>query len=204
MPRTCSKPVGRPSPLKCHAMKLYGLYGMVVLPLALTQAMPARADSAAMQRCRIIAEAAARLACYDAIALPGIGSRTGWGAPVAATSAPGIPAATGSATGTATGAAVTSSASADRPGPEQTFGLENRQREGALDVLSSRIAGKVTQFQSGTRFTLDNGQIWQIVDNTSGVYELESPPVRIERALLGSFLMTIEGVNQRPRVRRIR
>ena len=50
-----------------------------------------QADPAALQRCRIIPEAAARLACYDAIALPGIGSRAGWGAPT--TSAPAAPAA---------------------------------------------------------------------------------------------------------------
>ena len=35
---------------------------------------PAVVDLAAVQRCRIIAEATARLACYDAIALPGLGS----------------------------------------------------------------------------------------------------------------------------------
>lgn len=150
--------------------------------------MPAQADTAAIQRCRIVAESAARLACYDAIALPGVGSRAGWGAPVNATvTPPSVLAAT-----------------PERPGPEGTFGLEARQRDGTADALASRIVGSITQFENGTRFTLENGQVWQIVDDTRGVYALENPPVRIERAFLGSFLMTIEGVNQRPRVRRIR
>lgn len=161
-------------------MKTTVLCGLAALVLA----QPSWADTAAIQRCRIIPEAAARLACYDAIALPGVGSRAGWGAPVGAPTSP-APGAAPAATG-------------------GDFGLENRQREGVPDTLSSRIVGKVSEFANGTRFTLDNGQVWQIVDDTRGVYELDNPPVRIERALLGSFLMTIEGVNQRPRVRRIR
>lgn len=157
---------------------------------ALAPAMAADApsiDAAAVQRCRIVADAAARLACYDAIVLPGLGSRAGWGAPVA-TPAPAAAPAPGGAAAAAPGA---------------DFGLEGRAGDRA-DSLSSRIVGTVQDFGNGTKFTLENGQVWQIVDSTSGYYNLQSPPVRIDRALLGSFLMTIEGVNQRPRVRRIR
>lgn len=145
-------------------------------------------DAAAVQRCRIIADAAARLACYDAIALPGLGSRAGWGAPVAAPASPAASPSPGAAAGVAPGA---------------DFGLEGRAGDRA-DSLSSRIVGAVREFGSGTRFTLENGQVWQIVDSTSGFYDLQNPPVRIDRAMLGSFLMSIEGVNQRPRVRRVR
>jgi hypothetical protein len=148
--------------------------------------VPAGVDPGAVQRCRIIAEAAARLACYDAIALPGIGSRAGWGAPVAPSTAP-----TAGPTGTAAPAAG-------------GFGFEGKLPEGTADRLDSRIQGRVQEFGNGTRFTLDNGQVWQIVDDTTGFYDLQNPPVRIERAVLGSFMMTIEGVNQRRRVRRIR
>jgi hypothetical protein len=147
---------------------------------------PAGIDPAAVQRCRIIAEAAARLACYDAIALPGLGSRAGWGAPVAPSAVP-VTGSPGPAAPTAGG-----------------FGFEGKLPEGTPDMLDSRIQGRVQEFGNGTRFTLDNGQVWQIVDDTSGFYDLQNPPVRIERALLGSFMMKIEGVNQRPRVRRIR
>ena len=77
-------------------------------------------------------------------------------------------------------------------------------QQARAEALGSRIVGTVREFGNGTRFTLENGQIWQIVDSTSGFYDLQNPPVTIERAVLGSFLMTIEGVNQRPRVRRIR
>ncbi len=159
---------------------------------ALLAALPAVADTAGIQRCRIIPESAARLACYDAIALPGLGSRAGWGAPVAGAPAPGPAPATGG---------ITAAPAAPAGG---NFGFENRLPEGTPDTLSSRIVGALSYFENGTQFTLENGQVWQVVDGTRGAYDLQNPPVRIERAMLGSFLMTIEGVNQRPRVRRIR
>lgn len=168
-------------------MNTHLLPAPLALAAALLTALPAQADSAAIQRCRIVAEAAARLACYDAIALPGLGSRAGWGAPVA---------------GEAPAGAAAAPAAAAAPGGG--FGFENRLPEGAPDSLNSRIVGALNFFENGTRFTLENGQVWQVVDSTRGAYELNSPAVRIERAMLGSFLMTIEGVNQRPRVRRIR
>lgn len=155
--------------------------GLAALLLALPSA---QADTAAIQRCRAVPEAAARLACYDAIALPGLGSRAGWGAPVA-------------------GAPATTSAAAPKA-PGGGFGFENRLPADAPESLSSRIVGRLSFFENGTQFTLENGQVWQVVDNTRGAYELDNPAVRIERAMLGSFMMAIEGVNQRPRVRRIR
>lgn len=173
------------------------LLGVALLPWALgmlPQAAHAQAqeiDAASVQRCRIIPEAAARLACYDAIALPGIGSRAGWGAPVGPavrtpSTVPGASATTGSAS------------------PLEVFGFEDRPAPGRPDELRSRIVGDVKDFGSGTRFTLENGQVWQIVDTTRGAYDLKNPAVTIERAALGSFMMSIEGVNQNPRVRRIR
>lgn len=147
-----------------------------------------QADPAALQRCRIIPEAAARLACYDAIALPGLGSRAGWGAPTAA--APAAPAA-------APGAA----AAAD---PSSTFGLEARIVAAGPDRMESRVVGKVQDLPAGTRFTLENGQIWQTTEYTGGFYDLTNPKVVISRGALGSFFITIEGANATPRVRRVK
>jgi hypothetical protein len=170
---------------------LCGLLAGAVAAVSAQSAAPVAAvDASAVQRCRIIAEPAARLACYDAIALPGLGSRSGWGAPVAGAAAPAA-------------TAVPAPGAAPAAAPGERFGLPARRSDEA-DTLESRIAGAVTYFENGTQFTLQNGQVWQIVDNIRGAYELQDPPVRIERAALGSFVMTIEGVSQRPRVRRIR
>ena len=59
-------------------------------------------------------------------------------------------------------------------------------------------------FTARRRFTPDNGQVWRNKDQVRGFYGLDNLPVRIERAPLCGFLMTIEGGEQRPRVRRIR
>jgi hypothetical protein len=158
---------------------------------ALAAAGSATADTAGIQRCRIIAEAPARLACYDAIALPGLGSRAGWGAPAAGAA----PAAAAPAT-TATGTAAATAAATG-------FGMERRAAEAAPDRMESRINGRVDEFNAGTRYRLDNGQVWQITETASGFYSLDNPKVVVTRGALGNFLMSIDGVNVALRVRRI-
>lgn len=144
----------------------------------------ARADTAAVQRCRTIPDAAARLACYDAIALPGIGSRAGWGAPVGA--APTTPAAPSAAT------------------PGSDFGLPRQAGDAAAERVVARVAGRVEDFPAGHRFTLDNGQVWQLTEAASGYYRLDNPQVTITRGVFGGFVMSIDGVNALLRVRRVR
>jgi hypothetical protein len=157
--------------------------GLLAILAAVPLGAAAQLDPATVQRCRIIPEAPARLACYDAIALPGIGSRAGWGAPVAPAAAPG-PAAAG----------------AD---PAAGFGFEQRTVLAAPDRLESRIVGSVQAFEQGTKFRLENGQVWQISETASGFYNLQNPKVAITRGVLGNFLMSIEGVNASARVRRV-
>lgn len=155
----------------------------------------AQADTAAMQRCRTIAEAPARLACYDAIALPGLGSRAGWGVPAAGAPAP-------AAQGVAPGAAP-AAATAPAGDPARNFGFEMRAAFTGPDRLDSRVVGKVQDFVTGTRFTLENGQVWQVTEHTIGFYNLDNPRVAITRGMLGSFYMSFEGISATPKVRRI-
>ena len=162
---------------------------------ALAAANSATADTAGIQRCRIIAEAPARLACYDAIALPGLGSRAGWGAPApGAAPTAAAPAATAGGTASATAAATAAATG---------FGMERRAAEAAPDRMESRIDGRVDEFNAGTRYRLDNGQVWQITETASGFYSLDNPKVVVTRGALGNFLMSIDGVNVALRVRRI-
>lgn len=160
-----------------------------LLPLLLLASTSgaALADTPAMLRCRVIAEAPARLACYDAIALPGIGSRAGWGAPLpgaAPAPAPGTPVAPGS--------------------PIQQFGLEDRgSPAGSVDAIESRLPGTFEGWNPKSQFRLANGQVWAIVENSTTFYKLVEPRVKIRRGVLGAFYMDIEGVAQSARVRRI-
>lgn len=69
--------------------------------------------------------------------------------------------------------------------------------------MESTIAGTFEGWLAGSRLRLANGQVWEIADGSSASYLLRDPKVRITRGMLGSFFMTIEGVAQSPRVRRI-
>jgi hypothetical protein len=165
-------------------MKTPVLWGLLLA----VAAGAAQADNAALQRCRIVAEAAARLACYDAIALPGVGSRAGWGAPV-----PG--AAPAAAAAVAPGVSASS--------PASSFGLPASQADAEADQLQSRIVGLVETFPRGAQYRLENGQVWQITETTMGFYQLNNPKVTISRGLLGNFYLQIEGVAATPKVRRL-
>jgi hypothetical protein len=135
------------------------------------------ADTAALQRCRAISEAAARLACYDALPL---GTAPPLPAPPAATSAP-------------TAAAVA-------PAAVQAFGQERRDEP---ETLSSHIQGVFEGWGPRSRIKLANGQVWQVVDGSEGVYFLQNPKVTVKRALMGGFQLEIEGAKRTPRVRRV-
>ena len=67
----------------------------------------------------------------------------------------------------------------------------------------SRIAGPFTGWSGKTKFVLENGQVWQQVEQASlkGV-NVDSPAVTIEPAFLGSWLPRVDGFNPRLRVRR--
>ena len=133
------------------------------------------ADPDALRRCRALADDAARLACYDAIATPA----------AAAAAAPGAAPATAPAGGP----------SAAR------FGLP--EEPSPVDRIESRIAGRFEGWGPRDRIRLANGQVWQVADDSRGAYWLDSPRVVVRRGALGSFLLEIEGVRALVRVRRI-
>lgn len=146
-----------------------------------TIATAASADPAEIARCRTIPEAAKRLACYDGITLPKAG-------------APATTAGAGAPPPAAASRAASSS---------EAFGLEQKTPAARLDALESTIPGKFEGWDSGTKFRLANGQVWQVADGSRGAYFAESPKVRIRRGLVGGFYLDIEGINRSPRVTRI-
>jgi hypothetical protein len=134
------------------------------------------ADDAAMQRCRDVGDAAARLACYDAIPLSV--------APVSP--APGPVAAPPPAA---------SFGLESRPSPAATA---------VVGSIESAIDGPFDGWLPRGQLKLANGQVWEVSDGSQAAYGLKSPKVKITRGVSGSFFMAIEGVAQTPRVRRIK
>ncbi len=133
------------------------------------------ANDGALRQCRTLQDAVARLACYDAMPLlPG--------SPSATAAAPAMP-------------------TPDLAAPLASFGLP-RSDDKVLELVSS-IAGAFEGWQKGSRIRLANGQVWQVTDDSSAIYALQSPKVTVRRAALGSFVLDIEGANRTPRVRRV-
>jgi hypothetical protein len=170
--------------LEHHPMKT--LFLLLALAGAAPAAWAAEPAEGALGRCRVLLEAVARLACYDALPLP------------PATSA-AQQAAVNAAVKAAPAALTVPSAAALTP--EAAFGLESRRS--AVQDVSSTLPGLFEGWDSNTRFTLANGQVWQISDGTAASYYLRNPKVTVRRAALGSFRLEIEGVNQAPRVQRV-
>ncbi|MBL8517405.1 MAG: hypothetical protein JNM76_10620 [Betaproteobacteria bacterium] len=159
-----------------------------------------QAQSAAeLQRCRDLKDPTARLACYDAIPLAGAPAASApASAPTPATPAPAAPARTPAAAATA----IPGSA----PQPAD-FGFERRieqQKEAAIKSIESRIAGRVEGWEPNTRFTLENGQVWQVSDDSRAFGNANNPRVKISRGTFGTFFLEIEGINAAPRVKRVR
>ncbi len=71
------------------------------------------------------------------------------------------------------------------------------------DELHSRVVGHFDGWEAKTVLRLENGQHWQIVDGSRAAYSLDSPQVQITRGAFSGYVMVIEGVAQRPRVRRV-
>lgn len=136
----------------------------------------AQASDAALNQCRQETVAEKRLACYDAIRVPAR-------AAAASTTGPATPAA----------AAPTAAATASR------FGLP----AAANESVDSRITGRFEGWGPRTRFTLANGQVWEVEDGTNASLWLDSPAVRVKRGFAGAFYLEIEGTNRSPRVRRL-
>jgi hypothetical protein len=124
-------------------------------------------------------------------------------APSAAAPSAATPSAATPSAAAPTAAAVPAAAAGERTA---TFGLPAPapSRPVEADFVDSRVVGRLEGWTPATRFTLANGQVWEIADGSQAVYDLQDPGVRITRGLFGSFFIRIEGVSQTPRVRRVR
>ncbi len=176
---------------------------LIAVGVLLVWASASVAAESALRNCRSIADNAQRLACYDSINLPAAGAP-----------APVPPSARGAQAGNGVqGATSASTASAPRPqaptAPASTaadraeFGLPARPTAPNIERIESRIKGRLVNWQQGTRFRLENGQVWQVTDDSRGWCECDNPRVIVSRGAFGTYFLEIEGKGNAPRVRRI-
>ena len=137
-----------------------------------------------LARCAGIAEAAARLACYDAL--------TG-GAARAAPSAPATPTpAAASTSATPTGPALPSAPAPAPASDARNFGLSQAQLHKSPEgptAIEARIAKIVNNTYGRDYVVLDNGQTWTYTDSDEDARLAPGDQITIKRASLGSFLM---------------
>ena len=145
---------------------------LIAICLALA-AGAAQADDAALQRCRTVADAPARLACYDAIPLPPAGTT------------------------------AASPATPPRQTPQQFGMEVQLAAKTQLDAIDTTITGRFYGWGPGERIELANGQVWQVTDDSRGVLDVLNPKVRVRRGTLGAFFLEFEGSNRSPKVRRV-
>lgn len=77
---------------------------------------------------------------------------------------------------------------------------------GSTEPVVGRIVGEFRGFGRGRSYTLENGQVWQQVDDASlaGVRKA-NPAVRITPSLIGNaWYLAIEGYNTRAKVQRVK
>jgi hypothetical protein len=73
------------------------------------------------------------------------------------------------------------------------------------DSISAHIAGDFDGWHGSTRFTLDNGQVWEQVDDSIvTVKRIANPKVTIARGLFNSYYMSVSGMTDSVQVKRIK
>ena len=71
--------------------------------------------------------------------------------------------------------------------------------------LTARLVGRFTGWNGSTTFTLDNGEVWQQVDDSSlSAGAVMNPKITISRGLINAYYLSVEGLKDTVLVRRIK
>lgn len=98
---------------------------------------------------------------------------------------------------------TTSGATYNRAADDRArIGFENSE---ARDVITSNVIGEFKGWRMGTIIKLENGQTWQVSDQSQlvGIKAMSNPKVTIRPALLGGWRLQVDGYNTVAKVKRI-
>jgi len=181
-------------------VRIFWLVSVVALTVLPAQAETARSTLSEIAKCSDIATAAERLQCYDNAA-------TAAKLVLAAPPQQQAAAETEEEGGVLDWFGLSSRKPITKP---EDFGKAPEAAAGPKEI--SEISATVTEFAKNAYgksiFILDNGQVWRQLDGDTS--EVDAPrkggtmKVTIEKAVMGSFSLTVEGRNGLVKVRRIK
>lgn len=190
-----------PGPLLQRSSGLVALCLMTSLWIA-----PARAALPdGLAACRAIADDARRLACYDALPQ----ATTASSLPSKAAPPSPIPTATAipapAAPAVVAPAVASAAAIAPAAAVERTFGAETvtKSLDSGPQRLTAKVVGDLDGIPRHAVFHLDNGQVWQSIDDNEYVYEADNPKLTIDRNFAGNYWMHLENAHFNVRVSRV-
>jgi hypothetical protein len=73
------------------------------------------------------------------------------------------------------------------------------------DAIVSQFDGEFTGWNARTTIRLKNGMVWETIDTATplAIRAVNDPTIVIEPAMLGTWLMRVEGYNATVRVKRV-
>jgi hypothetical protein len=98
--------------------------------------------------------------------------------------------------------------SAPAVAPERNFGLRpvvKKPKDTEPASIRSNVVGRFEGWAPGTIFTLANGQVWKVTDDTDAVLPImQDPKVEITRGLMGAYFLQVDGHTNSARVARVK
>jgi len=83
------------------------------------------------------------------------------------------------------------------------FGLPQKAKPTEIETIESAVAANFTGWGPNDRIRLLNGQVWEVVDGSSGTITPDMRRVKVRRGLFGAFFLDFEGLTKSPKVRRL-
>lgn len=88
--------------------------------------------------------------------------------------------------------------------PVAEFGKPAKPAQ-APGSLHARVVDMPKEWKAGTRFTLDNGQVWKAASGETGYYPAvpANPDVTISRSFFGAYWMEVPAISRKIKVQRV-
>ncbi len=85
-----------------------------------------------------------------------------------------------------------------------TFGFPQKAAALEVQAIESMVNSDFDGWGPNDKIRLQNGQVWEVVDGSSGTTTSAMRKVTVKRGALGSYFLEFDGLTKSPRVRRIK